>query len=265
MNYTIRLMLKAIFLALCLSGSSALADNSVAVPILTYHNFDPSYQGSTTISTAKFEQQLQWLKDNGYTVVPLKDVVNYLQGKSSSLPAKPIVITADDGRETVYQHMLPLVLKYKIPVTLFVYPSAISNASYALTWEQIKDLMKTGYFDIQSHTYWHPNFKQEKERLSSDEYEKFVQTQMVKSKKVLEEKLNIQVDLLAWPFGIFDEYLEEQASKAGYTMAFTIEPRPASKSEKMMAEPRYIIAQEQSMKTFEAIAQGQVQKKSSGE
>jgi Polysaccharide deacetylase len=50
-------------------------------------------------------------------------------------------------------------------VTLFVYPSAVSNAAYALTWEQLRELQATGLVDIQSHTYWHPNFREEKRRL----------------------------------------------------------------------------------------------------
>lgn len=252
----IRLLFTLLLLGLSLASPVASADQDLKVPILTYHNVDPSQTGSTTITSEKFEAQLKWLKENGYTVIPLLDLVSYLQGKTQSLPPKSIVITADDGRETVYQHMYPIIKKYNVPVTLFVYPSAISNASYAMTWDQLKELHKTGLFNIQSHTYWHPNFKQEKARLTPQDYEKFVDTQMSKSKKTLEEKLGIEVTLLAWPFGIYDEELEQNASKAGYVMAFTIEPRPASKTEKPMAEPRYIIAQGQSLETFAGIAQG---------
>ncbi len=64
----------------------------------------------------------------------------------------------------LYAHMFSLVHLYRIPVTLFVYPSAISNADYALTWEQLLELKETWLFDIQSHSYWHPNFKEEKRR-----------------------------------------------------------------------------------------------------
>lgn len=260
MNKWISYFVKLLCLC-CLWIPQVQANDSLEVPVLLYHNFEPSETGSTTISTAKFEAQLQWLKDNSYTVIPLKDLVSYLQGKTNSLPSKSVVITADDGRESVYQHMYPLVKKYKIPVTLFVYPSSISNASYAMTWEQLKELQQSGYFDVQSHTFWHPNFIKDKEKMSADEYQKSVVMQMNKSKEVLDKKLGIQVTLLAWPFGLFNEELEEAASKAGYEMAFTIEPRPASRREKFMAEPRYVISQGQGMQTFEEIAQGKVMKK----
>ena len=85
--------------------------------------------------------------------------------------------------------MLPLVKKYRIPVTLFIYPSAISNASYAMTWDQLREIKKTGLFDIQGHTYWHPNFRKERKRLSPEEYEKFVDMQLIKSKERLEKEL----------------------------------------------------------------------------
>ena len=185
----------------------ALADNSLHVPILAYHNFDPSVPGEMTISTAKFEQQIKWLKDNGFTIIPLQDLVSYLRNEKSTLPDKPIVITADDGRKSVYTYMWPIIRKYNVPVTLFIYPTSISNASYAMTWEQLKELQATGLFDIQGHTYWHPNFKQEKKRLSDVEYHKLMYAQFVSSKKIIDKKLGTNITLLAWPYGIYDDQL----------------------------------------------------------
>src|SRR5262249_53919751 len=145
------------------------------------------------------------------------------------------------GRKTVYTYMLPLIRKYNFPVTLFIYPISISHASYALTWEQLKELQATGLFDVQSHTYWHPNFIQEKKKLSRNDYEKFVHVQLVNSKKILEEKLGTKITLLAWPYGFYDSYLEQEATKAGYEMAFSVDDRCARKSEKSMAQPRYTV------------------------
>jgi len=163
------------------------------------------------------------------------------------------VITDDDGRNTVNTYMLPIVRKFQIPVTLFIYPMIISHAPYALTWEQLKALKDTGLFTIEDHTYWHPNFKQEKKHLSDAAYEKLVYTQLVTSKQVIEKKLGIHVTLLAWPFGIYNKYLEDQAAKAGYTMAFTIDAKKAQRGDRPMAVPRYMIIEGQTMKTFEAI------------
>ena len=67
-------------------------------------------------------------------------------------------------------------------MTLFIYPSAISKARYAMTWGQLKELQRTGLLDIQSHTFWHPNFRVEKRRLTPNDYRKFVNLQLVKAK-----------------------------------------------------------------------------------
>lgn len=258
MRNALCLLINSLLLALCFFNPVISANSPVKVPILAYHNFDPSIPGSMTISTAKFEEQLIWLRDNDYTVIPLQELVSYLTGKISTLPAKSVVITADDGNKSVYTYMLPLARKYNIPVTLFIYPSAISNpkSPNSLTWDQLRELQRTGLFDIQGHTYWHPNFKQERRRLSSAEYQKLVNSQLATSKKILEDKLDTKVTLLAWPFGIYDEYLKKQASDTGYIMAFSIDARPADRSENMMSQPRYMIVAGQTMKTFAAIAKG---------
>ena len=238
---------------LCLSSVVFAADKLVSVPILTYHNFNPTIPGSMSITPERLESQLKWIKDHGYTVIPLKDLVAYLQGKNITLPKKAVVITADDGWESVYTYMYPLVRKYQIPVTLFIYPATISHGVHAMTWAQLDELQKTGLFDIQGHTYWHPNFKQEKRHLTEAEYEKLVHVQLFNSKDILEKKLGKKITLLAWPYGIYDNYLEQQAADAGYTMAFSIDDRQANRSEKTMSQPRYMIVAGQSQKTFEAI------------
>jgi peptidoglycan/xylan/chitin deacetylase (PgdA/CDA1 family) len=138
-------------------------------------------------------------------------------------------------------------------MTLFVYPSAVSNASYAMTWDQLRQLKATGLFDFQSHTYWHPNFKKERGRLPPAEFEKLVHMQLTKSREKLEKELGVKVDLLAWPFGIYDPWLMAKASEAGYRAAFSIERRPLSAADARMALPRYLLADTDRGKAFESI------------
>jgi peptidoglycan/xylan/chitin deacetylase (PgdA/CDA1 family) len=233
--------------------SLASADIKVNIPILCYHNFNPTVPSSMTITPKKFEMQIKWLKENGYTVIPLKEAAQYLLGTRPSIPPKSVVITADDGWQSVYTYLLPLVRKYHFPVTLFIYPSTISQGKNALTWDQLNELQRTGFFDIQGHTYWHPNFKQEKNHRSANDYVNFVKNQLENSKKILEEKLGTSISFLAWPFGIYNPYLEQAASKAGYLMAFTIDDETANRNHRAMAQPRFMIIESRSMKTFENI------------
>jgi len=225
-------------------------------PVLLYHRFGPVVADSMTITTSVFESHLKYLMDNGYTVIPLRQLVDYYLKKGPPPPPKAVVITADDGHKSVYTDMFPLVKKYRIPVTLFVYPSAISNASYAMTWEQLREIKKSGFFEFQSHSYWHPNFKNDKKKLAPSEYEKSVNMQLRKSKEKLEKELGTKVDMLAWPFGIYDSELAGKALDAGYVAAFTIERHHATGSDNVMTLPRYLLTNADRGKTFEMILKG---------
>jgi peptidoglycan/xylan/chitin deacetylase (PgdA/CDA1 family) len=220
--------------------------------ILMYHRFAPDVdkRQETTTPVGVFSSQLTYLKDNGFTVVPLRRAVEAYLGKGPALPPKSVVITVDDGHQSVYTHMMPLVKKANVPVTLFVYPSAIDHASYAMTWKQIRTLKDTGLFDIQSHTYWHPDFRAEKKRLSPAEYDKFMNVQFEKSRNVIASRLGAPVDMLAWPYGYHDEELMEKALKNGYIVGFAIGARPAQSSDPIMALPRYPVANASKGKLF---------------
>lgn len=243
-------------LLLCSILPARANDKAVAVPILCYHRFGTTVTDSMTTTTAVFEQQLQILHDQGYSVIPLQNLVAYLRGEGPAPAPKSVVITIDDGHRSVYEVAKPLIEQYKIPVTLFIYPSAIANASYAMTWDQLRELQHSGQFDIESHTYWHPNFKIEKRKQPAADYAKFVDIQLRKSKNTLEKKLDIEVKTLAWPFGIYDDELLDQAKAAGYVAAFSIDRRAANSSSTLMAVPRFLMTDADRGKAFERLLTG---------
>ena len=218
--------------------------------ILVYHRFGPTVTDTMTVRTSTFRWQLDYLKQRGRSVIPLRSLIACLQGRGLAPPAGSVVITADDGHLSVFTDMLPVVREYGIPVTLFVYPSAISNASYAMSWEQLAALQRTGLFDIQSHTYWHPNFKTERRRLSPTAYRTFATMQFVKSKAILRDKLGIEADLFAWPFGIYDDELIGIAGDAGYVAGLTLDSRPVTAREPLMALPRFLVTDRATGRSF---------------
>lgn len=242
----------ALALALLFAAYPRLSAAS-GFPILVYHRFGPQVADSMTIRTEAFESQLRLLQAAGYQVIPLRRFVDHLVLDAPPPPPCSLAITVDDGHRSVYTELLPLVQRHNIPVTLFIYPSAISNAPYAMTWQQLAELRATGLFDIQSHTYWHPNFHKEKQRLDPQAYVRLVDTQLVKSRQALEARLGGHVDLLAWPFGLFDDELKAHAASAGYLAAFTLERRAAKGSDDPLSLPRYLITDAVSDVDFSAI------------
>jgi peptidoglycan/xylan/chitin deacetylase (PgdA/CDA1 family) len=265
MTRVFRLLAGILLLALCCCGSAAAAADQAAppisVPILLYHRFAPTVVDSMTTTIKVFAWQLKWLKDHDYHVIRLRSLINYLRGDGPPPPPHSVVIVADDGHKSVYNYMFPLIRRYKYPVTLFIYPSCISNAHYAMTWQQLKKLQQTGLFDLQGHTYWHPNFKKDKKKMTPAQFQKDLHRQLVISKKVLEKHFGTKVDLLAWPFGIYDKELEDAASKAGYTAAFSIDRYNVAKGENLMTLPRYLMSNGDQGKRFVAIVTGHDQER----
>jgi peptidoglycan/xylan/chitin deacetylase (PgdA/CDA1 family) len=239
----------------------AISAESFSVPILLYHRFGATVVDGMTITTTVFESQMKYLRDNGYTVIPLRQLVDHYRGKAPAPKPKSVVIVEDDAHKSVYSDMLPVIRKYGYPVTIFAYPSAISNAKYAMTWDQLRELKKTGLFDVQSHTYWHPNFKKERKRLSGPALDQLVMTQLFKSKARLETELGGNVDMLAWPFGLYDDYLIGKAREAGYVATFTIDRRHATTADPVMKLPRYLLVNADSGKAFVQLLEGSAVKR----
>ncbi len=233
------------WLALASLYGLALPGNAQApepgVTILVYHRFADTAADAMTVRITTFKSQLHFLQTHGYHIVPLRDAVDWLRNPATSLPGKSVVITVDDGHRSVFEKLLPVVLSEHFPVTLFIYPSAISNASYALTWDQLRTLRRTGWFDIQSHTYWHPNFNIERNRRSAADFEQFVRWQLDASRQRIESETGAHVDMLAWPFGIHDDALIALATQEGYVAAFTLKPCKADQHAPLLALPRFLM------------------------
>ncbi len=241
--------------------SSLLAAGLLVLPaqprslcsILVYHRFGPIAADPMTVRTITLRWQLSYLKEHGYHVVALRQLVDGLLSHAPAPWEGCVVITADDGHRSVYTDMLPVVRDDRMPVTLFIYPSAISRASYAMTWQQLDALRRTGLFDIESHTYWHPNFVKEKRRLSPAAYRTLATQQLTRPRTVLQQRLGAQADLLAWPFGIYDDELMAMAEEAGYVAGFTLERRMVTLDDRVMALPRFLVSDTATGRAFAAM------------
>lgn len=225
----------------CLPWPGHAQAGDAGVVILAYHRFADTAADSMTVRVTTFESQLRFLQEHGYHIVPLRDAVDWLRDPGAVLPAKPVVITVDDGHRSVYEKLLPIVLREHVPVTLFIYPSAISNAPYALTWDQLRALKRSGWFDIQSHTYWHPNFNIERRRRSAADFQRFASWQLDASRRRIEAETGAHVDMLSWPFGIVDDELMALAAQKGYIAAVTLQPRKADRHAPLLALPRFLM------------------------
>jgi peptidoglycan/xylan/chitin deacetylase (PgdA/CDA1 family) len=86
-------------------------------------------------------------------------------------------------------------------------------------------------------------------------------SQLRKSKARLETELGSKVAMLAWPFGIYDDYLIKKASEAGYSATFTIERRHATAADSVLKLPRYLLVNADSGKAFVQLLEGNAVKR----
>lgn len=211
------------------------------VPVLVYHRFAPTVLDGMTVRTSTFESHLRVLQQHGCSVVPLADVVAWRLGELDRLSPRAVAISADDGHRSQYELMAPRLQALGWPVTLFIYPSAISNARYALQWPQLLELLADPRIALGSHTYWHPNLVQDRQRMTPDEFQRSLDLQLRRSKDVLEQRSGRPVSLLAWPFGLSDDGLMAAARAVGYRAAFSLGARPVSPGAAPFALPRYLM------------------------
>jgi hypothetical protein len=85
-------------------------DGVQTVPILCYHRFG-SGSSKMLVAPSQFEAQLEWLARNHYKVLRLRDLSGFLAGREA-LPQRSVVITIDDGYESVYRHAYPALKKH---------------------------------------------------------------------------------------------------------------------------------------------------------
>ncbi len=112
------------------------------------------------IYSNEFEQDLIYLKQNGYVTVTSKEVTDYINN-IAPLPEKAVMLTIDDARYGVYEYAFPLLQKYGMKAVLGVVGEYADNASKEpamarkyCNWEEISSMAASGCFELASGSYY---------------------------------------------------------------------------------------------------------------
>ena len=187
-----------------------------SVTVLCYHQFSRKKSTSKiSISEEMFDQQMEYLKKNGYTVISLNTLHNFINYKRRP-PKNSIVITIDDGWKNAKTIAAPILKKYGFKATLFIYTDLIKSKpnNITLCWDEIKEMVDEGVIEVQSHTVSHADLTKLKEESLERELEE--------SQKIIKENLGVNVTYLAYPYGNFNNQVIEKLKKYGYEVAFTV-------------------------------------------
>lgn len=188
------------------------------VPILCYHNMGPQTRGRLVMSASVFEEQMRYLKREGYHVITLKQFLEF-SALRQQLPRKTVVLTFDDGWKSFKEFAYPILKELGFPATLFIYTDFV-GARIALTWPELKELAQEG-FDIQAHSKTHEDMRR-KPTESDEEYGRRMQAELVYPLGVFQNRIGQSPKILAYPYGSHDEDVVRRAREAGYIAALDV-------------------------------------------
>lgn len=177
------------------------------IPVLTYHHIGAG-EDWLYVSEADFEQQLVYLRDQGYTPVSVAELAAGLSGKAK-LPERPIVLTFDDGYEDNYRVALPILLRQGMRASFFVVTGKIGQPGY-MTWPQARE-MRSREMEIGSHTVHHYTLNE----INLREMER----ELLASRLMLESNLPAAPVVFANPFGETAPAVVDLLAQTGYQAA----------------------------------------------
>ena len=172
------------------------------IPILMYHSISdldesarrPYYRIATNARV--FEAQLRFLRANGYQSIGLQEAVKVMEGAVPG-PAKPVVLTFDDGYQDFCTEAFPILSRFGYSATVFLPTAYIGdtartfNGLECLTWNQVRELQGAGV-EFGSHTVSHPQLR----TLPADG----IREELRGSKQTIEEKLGCPVRSFSYPY-----------------------------------------------------------------
>ena len=193
-------------------------NREVQIPILMYHYIsDPPWGANDvrrdlSLPGPDFEQQLRYLINQGYHSISMQDLVRHIQ-QGTELPEKPIVLTFDDGYKDAFTVAFPLLKKYGLSGTFFIFSRPINeeNREY-LSWQEV-ELMSAAGMEIGCHSYSHPDLT-----LQPDEV---VQAEVGDAREEIESHIHKPVLAFCYPAGAYDDRIIQAVEDAGYWAAVT--------------------------------------------
>ena len=232
-----RLRVVAAVLALALPlPARALAD---PVRILLYHRVgDPRYP-STNVSLDAFRAQMEWLRDEGFTVVSTRDLEAHLLG-GKRLPAKPVVIQFDDGYRSVYENALPVLRDMGYPFCVFL-PTRALDRSYRdyMTWDEVGRLAASGV-EFGVHGHRHLRLGLPAPGQTPEEYERALWAELSRARDRFAAR-GLDPGWVAYPYGEYNPTVLRVCRDLGFRLGFSQDPGAVPGNVDVLRIPRFAV------------------------
>ena len=203
-----------------------------------------------SVAAKTFAAQMAWLALAGYTPLTLDAVLDARAGRRS-LPARPVVITFDDGFQECAEYAVPVLRARGFTAVFYLVAGLMGKTSEWLgekglalplmNWSLARQLVAEG-FQCGSHSLSHPHLAD----LSPDD----CYTELQGARVLLEDNLGVPVSHLAYPYGSFSPTVRTLASEAGYQTACSVKLGLSPSDDDMLALHRVPITGHDSLLDF---------------
>jgi peptidoglycan/xylan/chitin deacetylase (PgdA/CDA1 family) len=190
------------------------------VPILCYYRFAEDCKSPLCTPANIFDLQMRYLKDHGYRVITLGDLLGFLRYRHA-LPKRSVVITIDDGYKSAYDIAYPILRGYGFMATFFIYTDFIGASKNAITWDQLRE-MKADGFEVGSQTLSHCDLTKKGTEEDDQAHAARIRRELVVSKRILDKELNQDTIYLAFPYGSYDQRVLNICNEVGYKIGLSL-------------------------------------------
>lgn len=205
-----------------------------------------------TISAQMLIKHFNWLKENGYNVISWQQVIDAENGKGT-LPDNAVLLSFDDGYETMYNVVFPLLKAYNYPAVFapvtgwldtpadqkIAYADKMLDRSVFATWSQVKEMEQSELVEVASHTHnLHnginanpsggqlpaviaPEYKNGKYE-TEDAYKNRLKSDFTRSVQTLVNHVGKKPRVMVWPYGQFNDVAVQLARQAGMPHYFSL-------------------------------------------
>ena len=205
-----------------------------------------------TISAQMLIKHFNWLKENGYNVISWQQVIDAENGKGT-LPDNAVLLSFDDGYETMYNVVFPLLKAYNYPAVFapvtgwldtpenqkIAYADKMLDRSVFATWAQVKEMEQSGLVEVASHTHnLHnginanpsgsqlpaviaPEYKNGKYE-TEDAYKNRLKSDFAHTVQTLVNHIGKKPRVMVWPYGQFNDVAVQLARQAGMPHYFSL-------------------------------------------
>ncbi len=228
------------------------------IRVLTYHRFGDTTLDPVCVKPEEFDQQLTWLKNNTCILSPQQFVL-VISGEQP-LPPRSVLITIDDGHQSVIDFAIPILAKHNIGAILFVCPGLIEPkvpGEQALepilaSWDDLKRAKTLGH-QIAPHGMSHQSLG----RMPLSD----AVAEIKAAKALLKTRLDIQTPFFSFPFGTLADYstaLARELENEGFRFNFTSTHGICVPEMPTTLLPRLKIEGGENLRVFGHIVQGHI-------